>query len=156
MKIRNFDLSLGVLAIVVAAAGCKKEEAPAPAAEAKPAAAAEAPKKEEAKADEGSAGGGAAADAEADKIFKGRCVNCHGETGQGDGAGAAALKVKPRNYTDAEWQKSVTDDDLAKIIVKGGASVGKDAAMPPNPDLRKKKDVVAALVKKVRSFAKAE
>ena len=93
-------------------------------------------------------------DAEAEKLFKTRCVVCHGADGKGKGAGAAALKVKPRDYTDKEWQKTVTDDDLKKIIVKGGAGVGKDPGMPANADLESKPEVVAAIVKKIRGFGK--
>jgi cytochrome c5 len=92
----------------------------------------------------------------ANQIFKTRCIVCHGASGHGDGPGAAALKVKPRNYTDGAWQKSVTDADLEKIIVAGGGAVGKDPGMPPNPDLKTKPDVVAGLVEIVRSFAPQE
>lgn len=91
--------------------------------------------------------------AEANTIFKTRCIICHGESGQGNGAGAAALTVKPRNYTDGKWQKSVTDEDIGNIVVKGGGAVGKDPGMPANPDLKTKPEVVADLVKIVRSFA---
>jgi mono/diheme cytochrome c family protein len=127
------------LAGFVVSCSKKAEEnpAPEPAATPTPAAAAASP-----------------AEAEADKIFLTRCTVCHGATGTGDGPGAAALEVKPRNYTDAAWQKTVTDDDLKNIIVKGGAGVGKNAAMPGNPDLEAKPDVVAGLVKKIRSFSK--
>lgn len=90
--------------------------------------------------------------AEAKRIFKARCSVCHGESGTGNGPGAAALNPKPRNYTSAEWQKSVTDEEIAKIIVQGGAAVGKSAGMPNNPDLASKPEVVDALVKLVRSF----
>lgn len=78
---------------------------------------------------------------------------CHGQSGKGDGVGAAALNPKPRDYTNAEWQKSVTDEDIAKIIVQGGAAVGKSPNMPSNPDLASKPQVVQGLVKVVRSFA---
>lgn len=44
----------------------------------------------------------------------------------------------PVPYTDAAWQASVKDDDLRKVIVKGGAAAGKSALMPPNPDLEAK------------------
>lgn len=90
---------------------------------------------------------------EAKQIFKTRCVVCHGQTGQGDGPGATALKVKPRNYTDGKWQKSVTDADIENVIVKGGVAVGKDPGMAANPDLKDKPEVVADLRKIVRSFA---
>jgi len=97
----------------------------------------------------------AAAQAEGDEIFKVRCSVCHGLTGKGDGMAAAALNPKPRDYTSAEWQASVTDADIEKIIVQGGAAVGKSSLMAPNPDLATKPDVVAALRVKIRSFAPA-
>lgn len=96
----------------------------------------------------------AAADpaAEAEQIFESRCVVCHGENGKGDGPGAAALNPKPRDYTSAEWQESVTDEHIHKIIVYGGPSVGLSASMPPNPDLQNKPEVVDELVKIIRGF----
>lgn len=91
--------------------------------------------------------------AEAQEIFKNRCTVCHGATGKGDGDGSAALDPKPRDFTSAEWQASVTDDHLKKIIVYGGAAVGKSPTMPANPDLDAKPEVVAELVKYVRGLA---
>ncbi len=82
------------------------------------------------------------------------CVTCHGKTGHGDGPGAAATNPKPRSFSDKAWQASVTDEHLAKVIVEGGKAVGKSEQMAPNPDLAGKKDVVADLVKKVRSYGK--
>jgi mono/diheme cytochrome c family protein len=92
---------------------------------------------------------------EAQEIFQARCVTCHGATGKGDGPGSAALNPKPRNYTLADWQKSVTDEHLAKIILEGGAAVGLSPLMPPNPDLADKPQVVDALVAVIRSFGGA-
>lgn len=89
---------------------------------------------------------------EAQEIFQARCVTCHGENGKGDGPGSAALNPKPRDYTSPEWQKSVTDEHIAKIIVGGGTAVGLSALMPPNPDLADKPEVVAALVQVVRNL----
>lgn len=91
---------------------------------------------------------------EAEKVFKNRCATCHGATGMGDGPAASALNPKPRKYSDSAWQKSVTDDYLAKVIVEGGASVGKSPLMAANPDLKDKPEVVKDLVAKIRSFAK--
>lgn len=91
---------------------------------------------------------------ESKDLFAQRCVTCHGTSGTGNGPAAAALNPKPRNYTDKTWQSSVTDDQLAKTIVGGGASVGKSPLMPPNPDLEAKPDVVKGLVAIVRSFGK--
>ena len=90
--------------------------------------------------------------AEAETMFRTRCVVCHGEKGQGDGPGAAALNPKPRNYTDAAWQASVTDDQIGSVILNGGAAVGKSPIMPASPDLQSKPEVVTELVKIVRHF----
>jgi high-affinity iron transporter len=111
---------------------------PAPAVQAAPAAAASS----------------ASAQAEAEKIFSERCVTCHGATGAGDGPASAGLVPQPRNFQDPAWQKSVSDEYLAQIIQYGGAAVGRSAAMPPNPDLTSKPDVVAALGAHVRSLAR--
>lgn len=93
-----------------------------------------------------------AAQAEAAKIFMQRCSTCHGANGGGDGPGAADLNPKPRNLQDKDWQATVTDDYIEKIIKEGGAAVGKSAAMPPNPDLVANLPVVKALRAKVRSL----
>jgi mono/diheme cytochrome c family protein len=92
--------------------------------------------------------------AEAKAVFDRKCVVCHGDHGAGDGPGAAALEPKPRAFADASWQASVTDDHIKKIIVEGGAAVGKSPGMPANPDLKGKDDVLAALVKHIRDFKK--
>ena len=94
------------------------------------------------------------AEAEAATIFSTRCAACHGVDGKGDGAAAAALNPKPRAYSDKAWQASVDDNHIAKVIVEGGAAVGKSPMMAPNPDLKDKPDVVKALVAKIRSYNK--
>lgn len=91
---------------------------------------------------------------EAQEIFQARCVTCHGASGKGDGPGSAALNPKPRDYTSPEWQKSVTDEHIEKVIVGGGPAVGLSPLMPPNPDLANKPKVVAALVQVVRDLGK--
>jgi cytochrome c553 len=92
-------------------------------------------------------------DEKAKKEFVSRCASCHGMEGKGDGPGSAALNPKPRNYTDKEWQKTVTDDQIGKTIMYGGAAVGKSPIMPAHPDLSSKPEMVTALVKVVRGFA---
>jgi len=82
------------------------------------------------------------------------CATCHGTDGRGHGPGAAQLNPKPRDYTDKAWQASVTDDQIAKTIVMGGAAVGKSPMMPAQPQLREKPAVVMALVNIVRGFSK--
>lgn len=95
----------------------------------------------------------AAAEKEASEIWSSRCFTCHGMTGKGDGPAGAALDPKPRDFSNADWQKSVTDAAIDKIIVEGGAAVGKSVLMPPNPDLASKPEVVKALQIKIRGLA---
>jgi cytochrome c551/c552 len=85
-------------------------------------------------------------------LFNTKCVTCHGDHGAGDGPGAAALNPKPRAFADATWQASVSDEQLKKIIVEGGAGVGKSVAMSANPELKDKPEELTALVKIVRDF----
>lgn len=87
------------------------------------------------------------------ELFASRCTPCHGPSGKGDGAAAAALNPKPRDYTNKDWQASMTDEALKKVIVGGGASVGKSATMPPNPDLAGKPEL-DGLVAIIRAFGK--
>ncbi len=139
----NTKYFVGILALSVAAAiGClpdpKKND----------------PKNTQVTAATGAAPASAPADPKAIKeMFDTRCGACHGTSGKGDGPGAAALNPKPRNYSDKAWQASVTDEQIKKTIVYGGAAVGKSPNMPGNPDLDGKPEVVDGLVKIVRSFA---
>ena len=80
------------------------------------------------------------------------CQMCHGPEGRGDGANAKNLATKPRDYTDAAWQASVTDADLKAIILKGGAGVGKSAEMPAQPQLEQQPEVLDAMVALIRGF----
>jgi hypothetical protein len=95
----------------------------------------------------------AAATAEADTIWTQRCTTCHGAGGKGDGAASAALTPKPRDFTLAAWQTSVTDEHIEKTILEGGQAVGLSMLMVANPDLAAKPDVVKALRAHVRSLA---
>lgn len=95
-----------------------------------------------------------AAAAAAKEVYNTRCASCHGAEGKGDGLAAYAVSPKPRNYADAEWQDSVTDDELSHAITHGGLGVGKSYMMPASPDLRSRPDVVAGLVAMVRAFVK--
>ncbi|MFO0723060.1 MAG: cytochrome c [Myxococcota bacterium] len=151
---RSFVLPLALTAGLLA---CTEKKAEAPAAAPKPTAAApvsQAPAPAATPAAAAPAAAAPAADpvAEAAEIFKTRCSTCHGMEGKGDGPASAALNPKPRQFGDKEWQKSVTDEHIEKIIIAGGAAVGKSPLMPPNPDLEGKKDVVAALRAAVRKY----
>ena len=59
------------------------------------------------------------------------CASCHGATGLADSPAGMAMNPKPRNFHDAEWQDSVTDEHIANVIKLGGAGVeGVNASMP--------------------------
>jgi mono/diheme cytochrome c family protein len=68
---------------------------------------------------------------EGKKLYGQICATCHGQSGKGDGPGAAALNPKPRDHTDKEYMSKLSDEDLFKVIKNGGASIGKSPLMPP-------------------------
>jgi len=52
------------------------------------------------------------------KLFKTRCMVCHGSQGEGDGIGGKALNPKPQNLTLAKVQ-SQTDGEIFWKITNG-------------------------------------
>ena len=137
-------LPLLLLGLLAGACGRQEAAPPAPAPSAAPAASpAPAP----------AAGGVSAARKEAEQIFATRCFTCHGVTGAGNGPASAGLVPPPRNFTDPEWQKSVSDAHIEQIVLYGGAAVGRSPTMPGNPDLASKPEVVTALRQYVRGLA---
>lgn len=89
-------------------------------------------------------------EADARQLFNMRCAMCHGATGKGDGPAAANINPKPRNYTSEKWQKSVTDEQIAEVIRKGGQAMGLNPMMPAQPDLTDEQ--LKSLVALIRSF----
>ena len=138
MTARTIGWITGVICVAMLACGQGKEESTAPSTPAATPAAAAKP------------GISQAAKDEANKIFLARCALCHGVNGAANGPKSEELKPLPRNFQDPDWQSSVTDAYIERIIVEGGAAVGKNAVMPPNPDLADKPEVVAALRAHVR------
>ncbi len=81
-------------------------------------------------------------------IYAERCAACHGDGGAGDGPAAAALEPRPRNFREASFWASRTDDQLRQVVREGKPgtlmSPFKDVLSAPEID---------AVVAYVRSFA---
>ena len=70
-------------------------------------------------------------DLKAGKVkYEANCVGCHGASGKGDGAAAAALNPKPQDHTDGKVMNALTDKYLFDIIKDGGAAMKKAPFMP--------------------------
>ncbi len=90
---------------------------------------------------------------EAAQTYKVMCITCHGEKGRGDGPASTALNPKPADFSSLAWQDKIKDAAIEKVILEGGQAAGKSFLMPPNPQLKGKPGVVAALREMVRGFA---
>ena len=62
--------------------------------------------------------------------YDANCIGCHGATGKGDGAAAAALNPKPQDHTDGKVMNALTDKYLFDIIKEGGKAMQKAPMMP--------------------------
>jgi len=79
------------------------------------------------------------------------CALCHGTEGRGDGPGATTLPVKPRNFTDCERMRRVSDSEAYNVIRNGGASAKLSSDMPPWKDSFSEQET-DALVRYVKGF----
>jgi mono/diheme cytochrome c family protein len=133
----------GALLLALATApGCGREEAAEPAAE-EPAAARSTSSRPSPEARQ-----------EAVQLFTTDCAPCHGANGAGNGPRSQEFSPRPRNFQDPEWQREMTDEFLRDVVVKGGAAVGRSDQMPAYPQLAEKPEVLAALVRHMRQFAR--
>lgn len=82
--------------------------------------------------------------ANAEQTFASVCAKCHGADGKG-GVPAAEGANPPRNFCDASFQASRTDEDLKQVIRKG------KGGMPAFGNLFSDADLLG-LVHKIRSF----
>jgi len=72
-----------------------------------------------------------------------QCATCHGKRGRGDGP--QSMLVKARDLSIVEWQASVTDEQLAKVIREG-----KDKM----PAFNLPESTIADLVRHVRGLVR--
>ena len=89
-----------------------------------------------------------AAPAQAEQLFLNACSRCHGANGRG-GEPAYAGGPAPRNFTDHEFQRSRTDEQL-KMTIREGKGSGMPAFGPMFDDAQ-----LSALVTHVRRFDSA-
>lgn len=86
-----------------------------------------------------------AAETKPSETFEKYCAKCHGDDGK-----AKTFKgkmVKARNFTDAEWQSGVTDEQLIQSVTEG-----KDD-MPPFGKKLTKEQIESLVKNDVRGFA---
>jgi cytochrome c oxidase cbb3-type subunit 3 len=74
----------------------------------------------------GPPGSGPAAD-----LYKTYCVQCHGVKGNGNGVNVRDMSVQPRDHTDAQGMKGISDKEAFTAIKEGGPAVTKSVLMPP-------------------------
>lgn len=84
-------------------------------------------------------------------VFEANCAGCHGIAGDGNGAAAAALNPKPRNFVLANYKypPNAKDSDLTMSIQNGI----KGSAMPAWKDTLKP-DQIKSVIAYVRTFKK--
>lgn len=140
---------VAVAASLAAVAGCgaKQQSAdsgssPAPAASAPAADTAAAPA---APASTPAAGQSAGADV-GGRVFKTRCVVCHGASGHGDGIASKGLDPKPRNFHDKAYMATKTDAQLLATIHAGKGAM-------PSWKSQLSEDEMKAVLAYVRTFA---
>lgn len=64
-------------------------------------------------------------------LYRHYCLNCHGESGKGDGFNAYNLDPHPRSLADSSFQAQHSDSDMVVAIRSGGGAVGLSTGMPP-------------------------
>lgn len=89
------------------------------------------------------------------KIYDRNCASCHGLYGKGDGPAAVSMRPRPRDLTDQEYLKGLSDEDLLKVITYGGPSVGKSPFMPGWGSTLTKDDIID-IITYIRSLSKTE
>jgi len=91
--------------------------------------------------------------AKGEASYKMYCVACHGLTGAGDGAAAAALNPKPRALNDKAYMDSLSDQHIYTVIKDGGPAVGKSMFMTAWGAILKEDQAIHDVAAYVRTLA---
>lgn len=83
------------------------------------------------------------------------CARCHGLDGKGEPAldGQQGGMAPRPDFTDPAWQARVTDEDLRRIVLLGGAALGKSRDMPAWHGFFDDEEL-SALVEALRAFGR--
>ena len=74
------------------------------------------------------------------------CARCHGRNGSGT-AQIEDADLRPRDFTNLEWQASVTDEAIAQTVRQGRGPMPAFGSVLSEPE-------IAAAVMSVRSFGR--
>ena len=85
-------------------------------------------------------------------IYTKYCSVCHGIEGKGDGFNSFSLDPKPRNFSNGQYMKVLTDERLVETVREGGRGVNRSPLMPTWGG-RLTKDELMYVVAYVRTFA---
>ena len=85
------------------------------------------------------------------EIFDQMCAGCHGTQGNGQEGTKSGFVPRVGTLANKEYMASVPDDYLVLVIKKGGAYMGKIAAMPAW-ETRLSDDDVRRIVAHIRTF----
>ncbi len=88
------------------------------------------------------------------KLYAQYCMTCHGNTGLGDGPTGKSLSPRPRNFQKPSELKSRNDEEMFKVISKGGPSLRLSPLMVPWGSVLKEGQI-GQVVAYVRSLAHA-
>lgn len=95
---------------------------------------------------------GAGAD-ESEELWQEFCLSCHGAQGRGDGPAAISLEGKPADLADCDAMAARSDEQLAKVIAKGGDANELSDEMAAYGDRLDEEDI-KALIGFIRGFCK--
>ena len=85
------------------------------------------------------------------EIFEQMCAGCHGTRGDGGEGHSGGFSPVVPNLAKKEYVDQVPDDYLVLVIKKGGAYMGKGAAMPAW-EKRLSDDDIRRIVAHIRTF----
>lgn len=88
---------------------------------------------------------------QARSLFNVNCARCHGASGKGDGPDSQELGDYVPNFTDPNFHKWRTDEEILAVLHGGGPAIGRGPMMPPWEGVLSEQEMIA-LKDYVRSF----